>query len=744
MGFAKYAEDISDRYYEGESYVAIPSYLPLAPREGWKTTTFQSSFYRTVRMIDDLATTFNEHADVPKEYRSRWEDHLRVIDAVHDVLNDFSHLSDDDDTVHWDQLLQVERELAGIFAEYEKYGPLSQSIYEGFARDSRMIFQRIKEITHAIESLQNHIPQETEESVILTKALVQFENFREKLDAEVYKISNSERKLATSRKLWQKYLDTFRIALMEKNHRTPLQKLDRFRLNEDQEREVERDYEGIRRIQGASGCGKTVILIHRALRLAHENPEHTVRVFTINRSLAEHLASIMRTIHGAIPSNIQIAAFYDFMLGSVSLFENKDRYRLVDDCSKERATANSWEDFFRHKSANPENNIFARTDVKKLIRHIERAGGQAIDASRYLREEMIYIQSAFSKNDRELYLEIERSSRSIGLNKTQDRPICLDILENWEEWLETGDLCDIDGLTFQMAKYLDRPDSRDRIVEQFRAEHVFLDEFQDFSTLEMTILKRLFGSDEEKRKNLFFMVGDINQKVFSKHHDRSLVGFNFMGRSTNMRQNYRNTRQILQAAYQVPRAFPPKAEDEVDISDPELSSFNGSQPVVLHCESDRQADTIFKLLQHRREQRVAVVSENEILLKQIGKMASQNGIGCYELFRNDDLDRWEEQQADSLSSDVTLSRLEAVKGLEFDTVIAADLSRGVVPRVGTPQEEKWREAAIVYAALTRARDELIITHTGLPSEFVEMMKEHVIFECENNKPLMEKLLFGTG
>lgn len=209
----------------------------------------------------------------------------------------------------------------------------------------------------------------------------------------------------------------------------------------------------------------------------------------------------------------------------------------------------------------------------------------------------------------------------------------------------------------------------------------------------------------------------------------------------NMKCNYRNTRQILQAAYQLPYAFPPKTEEEVDVADPDLSTFNGGKPTVLYCEKDRHIDTIFQLLQHRRQQRVAIVSENEETLKSIKELATSKKIEFHELFRNNDLDYWM-KTTDSLSSYLTISRLEAVKGLEFDTVIVADMSHGVIPKHGTPKEEKWREAAIVYVALTRARDELIITFTGHQSEFVDVMKEYVIFESGSNMPFMEKLFKG--
>ncbi len=119
------------------------------------------------------------------------------------------------------------------------------------------------------------------------------------------------------------------------------------------------------------------------------------------------------------------------------------------------------------------------------------------------------------------------------------------------------------------------------------------------------------------------------------------------------------------------------------------------------------------------------MSENDDLLAAVRKGANCLGMRCHERFRIEDLDLSRKQKVASVEADLVVSRLEAVKGFEFDTVIACDLSDGVVPRPGTPPEEHWRAAAGVYATLTRARNELILTYVGRPSIFLNPMVDHV-------------------
>jgi superfamily I DNA/RNA helicase len=152
---------------------------------------------------------------------------------------------------------------------------------------------------------------------------------------------------------------------------------------------------------------------------------------------------------------------------------------------------------------------------------------------------------------------------------------------------------------------------------------------------------------------------------------------------------------------------------------------------------------VLEVFRSRRGSRVAVVSENDALLAAVRQEAARFGVRCYELFRVEDLDMWKRQQGDALAADLVVSRLEAEKGFEFDTVVACDLSEGVVPRPGTPPEEYWREAAVVYAALTRARDELVMTYVGEPSVFVKVMAGHVAMHDGLTEGMLSQMLKGA-
>jgi hypothetical protein len=59
-------------------------------------------------------------------------------------------------------------------------------------------------------------------------------------------------------------------------------------------------------------------------------------------------------------------------------------------------------------------------------------------------------------------------------------------------------------------------------------DFVLLDEFQDFSTLELALVRKLVADPDGP--NRFFLVGDLHQKVYPKHHHPGTAGINLKGR----------------------------------------------------------------------------------------------------------------------------------------------------------------------------------------------------------------------
>jgi len=537
--------------------------------------------------------------------------------------------------------------------------------------------------------------------------------------------------------LWRVFIEGLTKTKLGKRKTLLLKFLDRLDITPEQEQIVTRNIEGHFRIQGVSGSGKTVVLIHRALRLAKENPSNNIYIFTVNRALAKLIQEKIESVSGYLIENIKVYAFYDFLLECISNFSNIEKYRLTDDRSGERIQV-SWSDFCKHQ-----NNVFAKIDTQNLLSfirtQIEKETGEYSkvvvrsfknltlpiwdnsNAFEYLREEIIYIQSAFSSENRFEYLNMERTGRAIPLTSDK-RKIILEILGAWEEWLEFGDLCDINGLTHHANKIFENKNNLKMIRKKILADHILVDECQDFSTLEISILKSIH--DNPEKLNAFFFVGDLNQKIYSKHLNYKQAGFSFARKTINLSQNYRNTREILLAAYSLITKFPPPKEEDIDLLDPELSDYSGDKPIVISVDSFlSHVSIITQLIKSNKDFKIAVITDNVKLTESLLK--EKNDILKVNIKSNNDLDLWVENEEKLFSENVVVSKIDAVKGFEFDVVILADITSNQIPASGIPKSEFWKQAANVYCAMTRAREKLIITYENIPSVFLTSIKKHL-------------------
>ena len=85
---------------------------------------------------------------------------------------------------------------------------------------------------------------------------------------------------------------------------------------------------------------------------------------------------------------------------------------------------------------------------------------------------------------------------------------------------------------------------------------------------------------------------------------------------------------------------------------------------------------------------------------------------------------------------VTLMTMHGSKGLEFPAVILYGVREGIVPLEYHGREtDMEEERRLLYVAMTRAKEELMLTGSGTPSAFLKSVPEHVIHrETIRQKP----------
>lgn len=338
---------------------------------------------------------------------------------------------------------------------------------------------------------------------------------------------------------------------------------------------VGRDFNGPARLAGVSGSGKTCVLIHRSLRLARLDPTKKVLILTLNESLAKLISDLIDTEAGASrPKNLDIKWVFELCAEKLHSFEpdKTDHYQKRTIKKNIHATSEHideiWDEYYQCHANNIDADVMFDVARTLLTRKIFPQD--------YLRQELDYVRSAFAPHERTRYLEMERTGRVVGLEKKY-REAILRGLDGWENKMRVVGAVDDIGIVTALYQHLDKINAE--------YDHVLVDEVQDLGTLELRIIRRL----TKPGQNDLFLCGDAAQTVHTKHSDMKAAEIDLpSARWINLKQNYRNSRQILTAAHTVlTRSFKdiPAGTVDLEILLPEYANFTSPCPLLLKSSS---------------------------------------------------------------------------------------------------------------------------------------------------------------
>jgi len=343
-----------------------------------------------------------------------------------------------------------------------------------------------------------------------------------------------------------------------------------------------------------------------------------------------------------------------------------------------------------------------------------------VNVARYLRDEFVWVRSAFrSRTDESTWTSIPvrttyldptaapREGRAIPFISDY-RSAILSALQFYEEHMEAGGFADQAAVVLLAHSCLDRLKTSD---SPFKYRSILIDEVQDLSTVEIELLSACVLSPG----NGLFLVGDPEQQVYPKEHNLRKAGIEIETRRF-FRKNYRNPRQILEAASELLRLYDQHGEDLDDAKlalSPEYATRLSSKPLLVKCaDEDDQISFLVNFVNRRmaeselpiclilctaREDDETKLSDFEAKLGQ-RKLLTEQLLGTKKL----------------RPKTVYLSGLETVKGFEFSRVFIVGIG-DQFPAPDLPKEEAWRDVRRLYVALTRARDEVVLTYTDKKS-----------------------------
>jgi superfamily I DNA/RNA helicase len=514
-------------------------------------------------------------------------------------------------------------------------------------------------------------------------------------------------------------------------------------LHPHQKRHVDAEHNGTARLIGVSGSGKTCVLVHRANILAKRYPGERILILVLNKSLEHLINNLLDEL--CVPDvreHIHVRRVYDYCYDAIKEIAPQSLIERYDPMSREDLD-DCWHDFTEKEHA--------LRLVEPLIPPLESAG---VDPWAYLYDELIWIRTGFGHTaaERDAYLDCVRHGRGLPFPTTArgrtltERPRpgssfpadtrlrVLAILDQYEEYMSEGGLLDEDGVALRAFSI--RP--RIAKTKRLKARCVLVDEVQDCSTNQLAVISSL----PTKEHDGLFLVGDPVQKVFPRQQNLGAAGIDIRGRSFHLNTNYRNSRQVLEAAYQIIAAFrgkSPVSDDE--ILNPEYAYRSGPRPKVVRCKSRpeqyRCIGAMIELMRHDAENTICVATAHPTIIKPPpppfgAPRPPVVSVDRYllELCKEN---RWpvkslaEPVRLVDLTGNVIAARFEDMKGFEFRSVFLTDLSDKALLAKSIPKEEEWRVAFQLYVAMTRAQQELWLFSVGKPSRLLDPLKNFVDF-----------------
>ncbi|WNL43172.1 3'-5' exonuclease [Halomonas sp. PAMB 3264] len=236
---------------------------------------------------------------------------------------------------------------------------------------------------------------------------------------------------------------------------------------------------------------------------------------------------------------------------------------------------------------------------------------------------------------------------------------------------------------------------------------VMIDEGHDFEQAWLKLVVQMIDPDT----NSLLLLYDDAQSIYQKgalKFPLSSAGIQARGRTTILKLNYRNTREILSFAYEFAQDFLTAHDgddDHVPLIAPEVAGVSGPKPAFRAFKSDdAEAHYLVRCIQTWQEHgtelnSIAVVYTSNAQGKRFHEALQSAGIPSRCLQQS-----FDKRSYDPQAQEVVLLSRQSSKGLEFDTVLLSGLGA-----LDSAEEKQAQEARLLYVGMTRARRRLMVT-----------------------------------
>ncbi|ADY30204.1 UvrD/REP helicase [Cellulophaga lytica DSM 7489] len=443
------------------------------------------------------------------------------------------------------------------------------------------------------------------------------------------------------------------------------------------------EFKGPLKVTGSAGTGKTVCALHRAKYLSQklESFDKPILFTTFTKSLTQYLSTVTEKF--SIPDSEIVISNIDKLI-----FELAREFKVIDESS----------------------GMINSSQELELWKEIIEFNPSTFD-EKFLQDEyndVILANSVKSVNE---YYKTSRVGRSVRIgrqDKTQIWELCEEFIKSKESNYTKFELCNL--LIAYFSSISEKPFS-----------HIICDEIQDFSNLELSLLRVLVNEKEDD----LFLVGDPFQNIYGRRINFSKSGIHIRGRrSRKLKVNYRTTEEIKKRAVSI------LLNTEYDDFDGEketntgyVSLMHGSDPTYKVFASPEAED------QYISEQIETLLLDDSVNPSDICIASRTNRlVDESKKLLNEIQQKFSDIKATIRSNDsIVVSTFHNLKGHEFKHLFVRGFSKDYVPFrhpgfdiYSDIQKKEYlkKEKSLYYVVFSRAIQTLIITGVGEKSDWI--------------------------
>lgn len=450
-----------------------------------------------------------------------------------------------------------------------------------------------------------------------------------------------------------------------------------------QRRAVDRAVNGPARVTGGPGTGKSVVALHRAAEFARSLDAGQKLLVT------SYVSTVPDVMHG----------LFERLAPDLA---DRVEFRTVHSLAKNALDA---------RQAHAEIDLKGQQALARFKRSLHATSARFDDlkykhhlGDNYLYDEVTWVIEGRGVADLETYLALDRFGRERSLGAGPRTLI-------WDLYLEYRTACANPAeplMTWEQVVAAAIDAVRNEPAPRYAA--IIVDEAQDITETGMRFLLELLDGGNEGR---ILVVGDAGQRVYPGGWRLADLGLEVRGRAFTLSVSYRSTDEIMKAVGALGKFLSPH-----EFGDDGLRSLASS---TVRMGPKPQVRSFLT----KADQAAWITGE-------INPDDPDMDGSAILVYSNAEVDAWRRRLSDAGIGTVPLTSYQGraipgvkvgtfhrAKGLEFERVFLPDLDASFP--LGDRKDEDLivAKGSVLYVAMSRARDRLLLSHTGAPSMFLE-------------------------